>query len=239
MSLIGLLADVSRDPALHSAIETARGGHDPHLDLVAPAALRPFMVGALAADAPVGAERPVLAITATEREAADLTDALGSLLPADSVALFPAWEKEGLEKAFSEHPTFARADDLDELAALTGVDPQGLRTTVEEYNAAVATGTDPWGRTHLPAPIDRAPFYAVRNHGTALKSPAGLAVDGRLRVLGGDDRPFTNLYAVGEALGGSSMSGRSFVSGMSVTPALSFGRLIGRAVAGADHHRRT
>ncbi|WP_304453462.1 transcription-repair coupling factor [Nocardiopsis sp. YSL2] len=92
MSLIGLLADVAKDPALHSAIETARGGRDPHLDLVAPAALRPFMVGALAADAPVGANRPVLAITATEREAADLTDALGSLLPQDSVALFPAWE---------------------------------------------------------------------------------------------------------------------------------------------------
>ncbi|MFV2196063.1 transcription-repair coupling factor [Nocardiopsis sp. LOL_012] len=92
MSLTGLLADVSRDPALHNAIKAARGGRDPHTDLVAPAALRPFMVGALAADAPVGAERTVLAITATEREAADLTDALGSLLPADSVAQFPAWE---------------------------------------------------------------------------------------------------------------------------------------------------
>ncbi|WP_028648961.1 transcription-repair coupling factor [Nocardiopsis sp. CNT312] len=92
MSLTGLLADVSRDPALHNAINAARGGRDPHTDLVAPAALRPFMVGALAADAPVGAERTVLAITATEREAADLTDALGSLLPADSVAQFPAWE---------------------------------------------------------------------------------------------------------------------------------------------------
>ncbi|MFD6099585.1 transcription-repair coupling factor [Nocardiopsis flavescens] len=92
MSLIGLLADVSRDPALHSAIETARGGRDPHLDLVAPPALRPFMVGALAADAPVGAGRPVLAVTATEREAADLADALRSLLPENSVALFPAWE---------------------------------------------------------------------------------------------------------------------------------------------------
>ncbi|GAB3738941.1 transcription-repair coupling factor [Nocardiopsis nanhaiensis] len=92
MSLIGLLADVSKDPALHSAIETARGGRDPHLDLVAPAALRPFMVGALAADAPVGAERPVLAVTATEREAVDLADALSSLLPAESVAHFPAWE---------------------------------------------------------------------------------------------------------------------------------------------------
>ncbi|GAA3723634.1 transcription-repair coupling factor (superfamily II helicase) [Spinactinospora alkalitolerans] len=92
MSLSGLLAVVADDPALKKAIETARGGHDPRLDLVAPPALRPFLVAALATDAPVGAGRPVLAITATEREAADLTDALGSLLPAESVALFPAWE---------------------------------------------------------------------------------------------------------------------------------------------------
>ncbi|MBE3000252.1 transcription-repair coupling factor [Nocardiopsis sp. HNM0947] len=92
MSLFGLLADVVKDPALHSAIETARQGDDPHLDLVAPSALRPFMVGSLAADAPEGAGRPLLAVTATEREASDLTDALGSLLPEHSVALFPAWE---------------------------------------------------------------------------------------------------------------------------------------------------
>ncbi|SIO84284.1 transcription-repair coupling factor [Nocardiopsis sp. JB363] len=121
MSLIGLLADVSRDPALHSAIETARGGHDPHLDLVAPAALRPFMVGALAADAPVGAERPVLAITATEREAADLTDALGSLLPADSVALFPAWETLPHERLSPRSDTVGRR--LAVLRRLTHPDP--------------------------------------------------------------------------------------------------------------------
>ncbi|TDQ54855.1 transcription-repair coupling factor [Actinorugispora endophytica] len=92
MSLSGLLSVVSGDPALGKAIDTARGGRDPRLDIVAPPALRPFVVAGLAADAPVGAGRPVLAITATEREASDLTGALGSLLPADSVALFPAWE---------------------------------------------------------------------------------------------------------------------------------------------------
>ena len=127
MSLIGLLADVSRDPALHSAIETARGGRDPHLDLVAPAALRPFMVGALAADAPVGAARPVLAITATEREAADLTDALGSLLPANSVALFPAWETLPHERLSPRSDTVGRR--LAVLRRLTHPDPSDPLTT--------------------------------------------------------------------------------------------------------------
>ncbi|WP_285757714.1 transcription-repair coupling factor [Nocardiopsis ansamitocini] len=92
MSLSGLLSVVAGDPALSKAIATARGGHDPRLDIVAPTALRPFLVAGLAVDAPVGAGRPVLAITATEREASDLTEALGSLLPESSVALFPAWE---------------------------------------------------------------------------------------------------------------------------------------------------
>lgn len=36
-----------------------------------------------------------------------------------------------------------------------------------------------------------------------------------------------NLYASGEAIGGATLSGQSFVSGMSVTPALAFGRHLG------------
>ncbi|GAA4953654.1 transcription-repair coupling factor [Streptomonospora halophila] len=92
MSLTGLLSVVADDPALSQAVETARIGHDPHLDLVAPPSLRPFVIASLAAGAPVGAERPVLAVTATEREAGDLAEALESLLPENSVALFPAWE---------------------------------------------------------------------------------------------------------------------------------------------------
>ncbi|MFD0776959.1 hypothetical protein ACFQZ2_23740, partial [Streptomonospora algeriensis] len=64
--LTGLLSVVSEDPALSRAVETARTGRDPRLDLVAPPSLRPFLIAALAADAPVGAERPVLAVTATE-----------------------------------------------------------------------------------------------------------------------------------------------------------------------------
>ncbi|MGQ4268483.1 transcription-repair coupling factor [Nocardiopsis changdeensis] len=127
MSLTGLLADVSRDPALHSAIETARGGRDPHLDLVAPAALRPFMVGALAADAPLGAGRPVLAVTATEREAADLADALGSLLPENSVALFPAWETLPHERLSPRSDTVGRR--LAVLRRLAHPDPSDPLTT--------------------------------------------------------------------------------------------------------------
>lgn len=144
--------------------------------------------------------------------------------------LFPTWDDEQLDEAFATHHSFAKADTLEELAEKAGIDPAGLRRSIEQYNAAVESGKDPLGRKHLPLPIEKAPFYAVRNHGTTLKSPAGLVVDTDLRVLG-KTGPIENLYAAGEVLGGSTLSGKSFVSGMSVTPALSFGRLLGRRIA--------
>ncbi|MCS7475701.1 FAD-dependent oxidoreductase [Umezawaea endophytica] len=148
-------------------------------------------------------------------------------------ALMPGWSAEDLAAAFADHPSFTTADTLVGLAEAAGIDAVGLVTAVAEYNAAVASGHDRFGRTHLPLPIEQGPFHAVLNHGTTLKSPAGLVVDGDLRVVGRDG-PFANLFAAGEVLGGSALSGKSFVSGMSVTPALAFGRLLGRRAAGVD-----
>jgi len=90
MSLSGLLDAVLADPALSRAVSSA--GVD-SLELTAPAALRPFAVSALAAEpSNGGAGRPVLAVTATGRDAEDLVDALRCVLPADEVAGYPSWE---------------------------------------------------------------------------------------------------------------------------------------------------
>ena len=114
MSLAGILSIVADDPRLRRALEpgavepgtpepgtpgaeaagtgaaatgsgsTAQAG----VDLVAPPALRPVLTAAIAAR--LG--RFVLAVTATAREAEDLTALLGSFLPESSVAYFPGWE---------------------------------------------------------------------------------------------------------------------------------------------------
>ncbi|MDQ3432514.1 MAG: transcription-repair coupling factor [Actinomycetota bacterium] len=94
MTLAGLSHLLATDPALTAAVDTARAGNGA-VDLVAPSALRPFVTSGLAADPPLGAGRPVLAITATGREAEELTAALRCVLPAglvDAVAYLPAWE---------------------------------------------------------------------------------------------------------------------------------------------------
>ncbi|MGQ0629425.1 MAG: transcription-repair coupling factor [Sporichthyaceae bacterium] len=86
MTLSGLLDVVAQDPVLAGALESARAGA-PTGSLVAPPALRPFVVAALARTG-----RTVLAVTATGREAEDLHAALCSLLPPHRIAVFPAWE---------------------------------------------------------------------------------------------------------------------------------------------------
>lgn len=146
--------------------------------------------------------------------------------------LFPSWEAGRLERAFAgPDPSFVTADSIEGLAERMGVPSDVLEGTIRSYNDAIASGRpDDHGREHRPAPVAESPFFAVLNRAVALKSPAGLVVDGDLRVIGPDGRALANLYAIGEAIGGATLSGRSFVGGMSVTPALSFGRLLGSSI---------
>ncbi|MDH6576982.1 transcription-repair coupling factor [Kitasatospora sp. MAP5-34] len=111
MSLSGLLDVVVRDAALAEAIEAAAAGRRQHLDLVGPSAARPFALAALARSlARGGGEqgRPVLAVTATGREAEDLAASLRSLLPPDAVAEFPAWETLPHERLSPRSDTVGR-----------------------------------------------------------------------------------------------------------------------------------
>ncbi len=87
MTLKGLADLVLQDKTLAGAVEDARGGAVPALDLTAPSALRPFVVRGL-----VDAGRTVLAVAATAREAEDLVTSLGCVMDPSLVAYYPAWE---------------------------------------------------------------------------------------------------------------------------------------------------
>ncbi|MEW9519222.1 transcription-repair coupling factor [Streptomyces tubercidicus] len=107
MSLTGLLDAVVRDPALAEAVQAATDGHRPQVDLVGPPAARPFAIAALARQA----GRPVLAVTATGREAEDLAAALRSMMPAgedNSVVEFPSWETLPHERLSPRSDTVGR-----------------------------------------------------------------------------------------------------------------------------------
>ncbi|MEU5363450.1 transcription-repair coupling factor [Streptomyces sp. NPDC005925] len=104
MSLHGLLDAVVKDPALAEATGAASDGTRTHVDLVGPPAARPFAVAALARDS----GRPVLAVTATGREAEDLAAALRSLLPPEGVVEYPSWETLPHERLSPRSDTVGR-----------------------------------------------------------------------------------------------------------------------------------
>jgi transcription-repair coupling factor (superfamily II helicase) len=118
MKLAGLLSAALTDRALARTRELAaagpttpagrgeggdhgQGGTD-QVDITAPPAARPFVVAAIAQ------ERPVLAVTATGRDAEDLADALACLLPPDSVAVYPSWETLPHERLSPRSDTVGR-----------------------------------------------------------------------------------------------------------------------------------
>jgi fumarate reductase flavoprotein subunit len=55
-----------------------------------------------------------------------------------------------------------------------------------------------------------------------------LDVDKQLRVVTPDKRPIGNLYAAGEVIGGWQCAGDVVVNGCMVTPAVTFGKLLGQ-----------
>ncbi|GIJ44803.1 transcription-repair-coupling factor [Virgisporangium aliadipatigenens] len=102
MKLAGLLPAALADRALARTASLAADAGSERVDVTAPPALRPFVTAAVARHA------TVLAVTATGREADDLADALGCLLPPDSVVVYPSWETLPHERLSPRSDTVGR-----------------------------------------------------------------------------------------------------------------------------------
>lgn len=144
----------------------------------------------------------------------------------DAPNLFHYFSEARSRAILADPACTACGETLEELADRAGIDRAGLRASVEQYNAAHAGGTDPLGRSFIPRAIEVPPFYAVSIHAYTVRTVGGVRIDSGFRVLRRDGSPVPGLYAVGEVLG-SLISGAGAVGGMSVTPALVFGKLLG------------
>ncbi|SDW78232.1 Succinate dehydrogenase/fumarate reductase, flavoprotein subunit [Arthrobacter sp. cf158] len=148
---------------------------------------------------------------------------------------------------------------LEELAAKCGIDPAGLRHTVARFNANARAGVDPdFGRgetafnryggdaRHQPnpslGPIEKGPFYAVRVVPGSFGTFAGLDTDGRGRALNHDGEVIGGLYVAGNDQA-NVMGGHYPAGGINLGPALTFGYIAGRDLAGVstydDDHTAT
>ena len=105
MTLAGLVKLSSADPTLSDLRGAARSHAVRTLDVSAPAPMRPLIAAALADATP---DRPLLLVTATYREAEQLTEACRSFLPPDEVAYYPAWETLPHERLSPRSDTVGR-----------------------------------------------------------------------------------------------------------------------------------
>jgi fumarate reductase flavoprotein subunit len=126
----------------------------------------------------------------------------------------PIWEGPASNHVQPPNPlvqeaggTVHRADTLAELASRAEIAPKGLEATVAAYNAALEAGTlqklnPSRSDRNRPWPIRTPPFYAIPICVAITNCMGGIAVDGDGRVLDGNDKPITGLYAAGSTVGG-------------------------------------
>jgi fumarate reductase flavoprotein subunit len=151
---------------------------------------------------------------------------------ANSEPIIPDWSRDRLATEYQTHPMFSRAMSLEELAFRAGINPTSLRQNIADYNRRLqGAQPDRFGRTYRPAEIATPPFYAIAMQGWTLVSFAGLSVNTKFQVLNPQREAISNLYAIGEVIGAAATSGAAYTNGMLVTPAITFGRLLGSALA--------
>ena len=136
----------------------------------------------------------------------------------------------------------------EELERKIGIDAGGLSETLRAFNEGARRGEDPeFGRGadayqrfngapgHEPnpcvAPLDQPPYYAVRLVPGDIGTFAGLSTDGSARVLDTTGGVIEGLYAAGNDMA-SIMGGTYPGAGITIGPALTFGYIAGRHLAG-------
>lgn len=145
-------------------------------------------------------------------------------------------------------PAFAmKADTLEELAQIAGIDREGLRAQVDRFNAMVRNGHDDefnrgdnsydnfymWGDTDFEPPfrtlgvIDQPPFYAVKMEAGALGTAGGPKTNADAQVVDWQGNAIPGLYAAGNAMAavlGDVYGG----AGGTLGPGMTFGYIAGK-----------
>lgn len=145
-------------------------------------------------------------------------------------------------------PAFAmKADTLEELAQIAGIDREGLRAQIDRFNAMVRNGHDDefnrgdnsydnfymWGDMDFEPPfrtlgaIDRPPFYAVKMEGGALGTAGGPKTNADAQVVDWQGNAIPGLYAAGNAM--AAVPGDVYGgAGGTLGPGMTFGYIAGK-----------
>lgn len=115
------------------------------------------------------------------------------------------WEKE-FEEAV-ERGAVSKADTLEELAEMMGLNPDKVVAAVDHWNNEIcAKGEDtdlsmPYKKAWL-IPVDTPPYYGIAVGGQVSKVMAGLRVNPKMQVINEEGDPIPGLYAGWYTAGG-------------------------------------
>jgi hypothetical protein len=146
-----------------------------------------------------------------------------------------------------------RRESVRGLAQACGIDANGLERTLLEFNGPAQRGEDPefdrgsdayqrfnGAPGHEPnpcvAPLALPPYYAVRVIASELGTFAGIATNADAQVVDREGKPVPGLYAVGNDAA-SVMGGTYPGAGITIGPAMTFGYIAARHMAGAARQK--
>ena len=123
-----------------------------------------------------------------------------------------------------------QGDTYEALANELGIPADAFAATMEKWNGYVADKNDPdFGRTSFAAPLDTAPFYAVKVTAGIHHTMGGLKIDSQTHVLNKEGQIIPGLFAAGEVTGG--VHGGNRLGGNAVADFVVFGRIAGQEAA--------
>jgi len=146
----------------------------------------------------------------------------------------PAWAK--------------KADTIEELAELIGLDPATLRATIDRFNADVRKGHDDefqrgdatfdnhWGDQSFEPPyctlglIEQPPYYAAEMEAGVLGTSGGPRANGDAQVLDWNNNPIEGLYVCSNTMAAAT-AGVYGGAGGTLGPGMTFGFIAGRHAA--------
>lgn len=133
---------------------------------------------------------------------------------------------EKIEKEVEQGILF-RADTLEELAEMIGMELSVLVDTINKYNSYVDAGEDPeFQKGAFEYKVEKAPFYATPRKPAVHHTMGGLKIDSDTHVLTKDGDIIPGLYAAGEVAGGIHAGNR--LGGNALSDIFTFGRIAGK-----------
>ena len=146
--------------------------------------------------------------------------------PGDFVALAEEGVKQGI---------ITKGETLEELANNLDMEPERLISNVKDYNTAVQTKKDPYGKSEqsLVYEVSEGPFYAIKMQISNLGTLGGVRVNEKLQATDENLKPIPGLFVVGNDAAGfyGNITSYPVFEGLATGFAWNSGRIAGENAA--------